>query len=790
MLRIKSLIISVLVILVFICGCGKENRPEVSNTPALVNDDWEPIKVLDHTWKGYSEVKEDTEPWHTESFIDGFGALPAGENNFFQPVHVWLGEVLYSLAYCYEQQGDNNIFFFRLSEINTASMEEKSTRFDLSDIILPEDGDVSIDDNEWKELCETVRKGGVQLASVDVLGDRFCFFFVRYDMSEDASWSISNYYALETDKDLNLKNLADYAEPLLGDKRSDIYMFPQGVLTKDEELCFIDDSARQMSVFSWEGTKKDSLDLAGVIGDLPTILVGRADDKTPIFQSSFSSNKVSYFTPKGLIFQGDDYIPISCLDDEGGMLLWKDDALVRWNVESGETAKLCNLSGLSWNNCKGFRKNSSGKIVLAYDDEEDGLCCFSYSPGAAKERVLRIAQFSDNSGLERCAADYERTHPGVRIEFTSFDNPYQNSMALNLLAIDCKEENAPDLILFTEKGQLDNFKESGCLAPVDGMISAETKKGLFDCILDLGKSGDGYYGISYQVILECFLVSKSDWNKDSWTIREIMDCFRKAKAKEPDLERFMALNFAADSQQLLYNICLINMDDTPFVNFENGSCNFDCQEFKDLLEFCMEFADSSSTDTIINNEDRIASVRSGKAFSLLSSGGITDYSKSRASLGKEYTSVGIPSESGSGYIAEGYCLLSVNAFSENMDLAADFLEYLLSERCQVKFASGRWVRKDVIQSHIVEHYVNWRGETECVFMRGNSIEVLDVDENGDSFVQEFIEIMDKAQPYSAHQDVRDIIFEEADAYFKGAKTVDEVAKIIQSRVYIYLQEKQ
>ena len=38
--------------------------------------------------------------------------------------------------------------------------------------------------------------------------------------------------------------------------------------------------------------------------------------------------------------------------------------------------------------------------------------------------------------------------------------------------------------------------------------------------------------------------------------------------------------------------------------------------------------------------------------------------------------------------------------------------------------------------------------------------------------------------------ITDIIREESQGYFKGQKTADEVVKIVQSRVKIYLQEKQ
>jgi len=94
-------------------------------------------------------------------------------------------------------------------------------------------------------------------------------------------------------------------------------------------------------------------------------------------------------------------------------------------------------------------------------------------------------------------------------------------------------------------------------------------------------------------------------------------------------------------------------------------------------------------------------------------------------------------------------------------------------------------------THVIYSEPNSEGKTivECLFQGFGGVMPLAVDENGDSFVKEYLDIMDKARPYSTHSEVRAIISEEADAYFAGAKTVDEVADIIQNRIQLYLKER-
>ena len=56
-------------------------------------------------------------------------------------------------------------------------------------------------------------------------------------------------------------------------------------------------------------------------------------------------------------------------------------------------------------------------------------------------------------------------------------------------------------------------------------------------------------------------------------------------------------------------------------------------------------------------------------------------------------------------------------------------------------------------------------------------------------VDDFKTLIDGATPGGAYDtDIQEIIQDEAGAYFAGDKTADEVAKLIQSRVSIYLGE--
>ena len=61
--------------------------------------------------------------------------------------------------------------------------------------------------------------------------------------------------------------------------------------------------------------------------------------------------------------------------------------------------------------------------------------------------------------------------------------------------------------------------------------------------------------------------------------------------------------------------------------------------------------------------------------------------------------------------------------------------------------------------------------------------------DGSSWLGEFLELADKAVPCSkTAEEITEIIREEAGAFFEGDKDATSVAQVIQSRVWIYLNE--
>lgn len=76
--------------------------------------------------------------------------------------------------------------------------------------------------------------------------------------------------------------------------------------------------------------------------------------------------------------------------------------------------------------------------------------------------------------------------------------------------------------------------------------------------------------------------------------------------------------------------------------------------------------------------------------------------------------------------------------------------------------------------------VKW--PNECYYDYGDEYVVYEADDSGIEAVYNIIDKACRKEEY--HLDILAIIEEEASAYLAGGKTVDEVAKIIQSRVQL------
>ena len=255
----------------------------------------------------------------------------------------------------------------------------------------------------------------------------------------------------------------------------------------------------------------------------------------------------------------------------------------------------------------------------------------------------------------------------------------------------------------------------------------------------------------------------------------------------------------------MLSTCLQYSSDA-FIDYSTGKCNFDSQEFLDILEFCNTFETETEYD------------REGDSFPKQISDGrillnnfnlyeMTEMQMYSLMFNEPITFIGYPTVDGSsGNRIMGENCYAITTESKNPDGAWEFIESQLQYEPQPEW--GRMfrfpTRKDMLEESF-EEAMKEEGEYD------ENGEIM-LDENGEPIiwpkttwgyddweaeiyaatpeqVQMVRDLIDSAVAGTNNDEtILKIITEEAAAYFEGQKSAQEVAGIIQSRVQTDVSE--
>lgn len=455
-----------------------------------------------------------------------------------------------------------------------------------------------------------------------------------------------------------------------------------------------------------------------------------------------------------------------------------------WNVLTGEINCLYQFEGLSGEWRSGIARNTEGEIILWYGRYEDGFVYKLNDFEALEIRELVLLQRGQDPYTTACAAEYTRSHPNVRIKVEQMEN--QDGMEWNRLAADVKKGEGPDLFVIDRK-QLNILQEAEILTPLSELISEDIKSNVFAGALKFGEVEGELYALPVEARLGTWMINRDYLENDDWTLKGVMSAYESWKKQNTNAERFISSQYRTSSTQLLYNLCLQSVENSEFVDFDTMKCNFESENFLQLLRFCRDNGESSERG-YLTGEETLKEFLDGKAFlyNLQGTGGLQDYSYTRSVLGDQFIPIGFPSKDKAINMVLCYEGVAINNLSENKDIAVDFLHFLLSEESQVEYTTC-WLRKDVLTEHVEDRYGE---DKQPIFhMMGGRGIPMPGRADGSSYLDEYMELMDGGEPISVQYVIQDIVIEEAEAYFVGDKTETEVAEVIQNRVQNYLNEQ-
>lgn len=405
-------------------------------------------------------------------------------------------------------------------------------------------------------------------------------------------------------------------------------------------------------------------------------------------------------------------------------------------------------------------------LIVAAEESVHKLLTVEWGIDSRRQNKEEIVIATDASPLLcRCVAEFNKQNseyyvtlrPWIEEQESYRDYCTQIQMEISAgKGPDVVSDIIVDLSAYAQNGYLESWEKYLDLS--DDVF--------FGAALEAGKVEGVTYGVPIAFTLETMFVDKAlAEGKDSWTLRQFMEY---AQAVQP--ETLIGMERAWDN---LYYIAFLDEESKTFVDWEKGECYFDSEGFIELLEFSKQYQNTGSSLDYYGGYF----LQSGKRLAVITSiGNVQFYLNEYIGYGDEISFIGYPVEAGSGnYISGTYYAL--NSKSKNKDGAAAFMQYLLSQEVQNVMTEEKFpVRREALSKSIA----NAKEEDEDISTFTLTDRYEDVLWN----------LLNNAKPkgrrYSA---ILNILYEETGAYFDGNRSAAEVAKFVQNRVQLYLDEQ-
>lgn len=446
-----------------------------------------------------------------------------------------------------------------------------------------------------------------------------------------------------------------------------------------------------------------------------------------------------------------------------------------------------------------------GRILAVTQDwETDATEIISLTKTAASEvqakEEIVVAVLSRDQALQSAAVAFnknsDRYHISIRQYFGDGSIEYEDAIA-KLNSDIASKDNCPD-ILRVDSLDIKHLNALGAfedLKPWLDKSSALSEESFIERVLNAYTYDGRLVCIPKYFQINTIVGKKSELgDAEGWTIEEIM-AFAES---HPDAELFQ---YVTRSEMMEI---FMAFNQAAFIDWEKGTCNFDCEEFQRILEFVKSFPeDYEWGEDGMNIHDKLASGRLLLYSAYISD--LQDIQLYEALYGEEVAYIGYPTLNGSGgSVFSGDGCYAIASGSRHKDGAWSFIESYLtsdSEMYSWGLPSSRDKFDALVEKELHVEYVKDENGEIMLDEDGNPIP-----EGGggglymDGFeytyrpstreeIDTLLALIDRSEPISlGDRDILKLISEEAEAFYKGDKSAAEAASLIQKRVSIYVSE--
>ncbi len=424
-----------------------------------------------------------------------------------------------------------------------------------------------------------------------------------------------------------------------------------------------------------------------------------------------------------------------------------------------------------------------------------------------KKTVLTMAVMYLDYNTQNAVIKFNRSSDNVRIElidYSQYNSEKDWSAGLTKLTTEIMAGNMPDIISVSEQIPFRQLAAKGLLEDLYPYIKADgsfNREDFFPNVLSAmevdGKLCAVCAGFTVQTVAGA---SSVVGDTPGWTY----DDYYAALANMPEgCEGFDV----GTTRENMLTLSLV-LDMTDFVDWGSGTCNFDSENFIDVLKFAKQFPDKSYYENYEYSADDSASSRIAQGKQMLTTVSFTSTNFILYDVDKMFggsaTCIGYPTNNGVGNVMTMGESYAMSSSCKDKDAAWQFLRTFLTEEYQekgsylptnmnafdkqLKEAMEVKYEKDANGNYILDENGERKPISLGMFSDGvNTYEIYATTPRQAEQLKEVINTSTKMMDYD--QSIINIVLEESAAYFAGQKSAEDVAKLIQSKANIYVNEQ-
>ena len=394
------------------------------------------------------------------------------------------------------------------------------------------------------------------------------------------------------------------------------------------------------------------------------------------------------------------------------------------------------------------------------------------APYLSDELRTAIDYFNDNSDEYRIDL----------IRYTDYSDGDDHSDYIEKLNLSIIAGKGPDIMVIDSEIPFESYTHKGLFEPLDNYLENDPdldKNDFLVNVISIGEKDDTLYSVIPMFNIETCAAAKDKLQGITLTLSN----YKELCAKNNISPCKVFGNLSKEDSEDLFLCSALEL-----VDWKNNSCNFNCPSFISMLEFINSLPSENENNYGFDTDDKEPLLSSVSVY------GIEDYLLAKQEFHDEAIVFnGFPAgNTGISYIHPGL-QLAMSSKCQNKDEAWQFIRYFLADAYQQSIEGYIPLSKNAFEMMVTKaaqdhYYLNDDGDNIIVDNSGKTSGI-DLGYLADGEIADFKKLVESST-VNFYEDTKivSIISEEAEDYLNGQKTADDVASIVQSKVYLYLSE--